>query len=113
MLKNIKDEAKAQDIVQDTYVKFWEKKDDVDITKVKSYLFTTAYHRMIDVIRRDKKQGSFEVVKEENYSTESGYSDLQEILHEAIEQLPEDQKAVILLKCSLRNPCMAYRFFFK
>ena len=98
VLKNIKDEAKAQDIVQDTYVKFWEKKDDVDVTKVKSYLFTTAYHRMIDVIRRDNKQGSFEVVKEENYSTESGYSDLQEILHEAIDQLPEDQKAVILLR---------------
>lgn len=98
VLKNIRDDAKAQDIVQDTYVKFWEKKDDVDVTKIKSYLFTSAYHRMIDVIRRDKKQGSFEVVKEENYSTESGYSDLQEILHEAIEQLPENQKAVILLR---------------
>lgn len=98
VLKNIKDEAKAQDIVQDTYVKFWEKKDDVDEKKIKSYLFTTAYHKLIDVVRRDKKQGSFELVKEENYSTESSYSDLQEILHQAIEQLPEDQKAVILLR---------------
>ena len=78
--------------------KFWEKKDDVDEKKVKSYLFTTAYHKLIDVTRRDKKQGSFDVVKEENYSVESGYSDLQEILHKAIEQLPEDQKAVILLR---------------
>lgn len=98
VLKNIKDEAKAQDIVQDTYIKFWEKKDDVDEKKIKSYLFTTAYHKLIDVVRRDKKQGSFELVKEENYSTESSYSDLQEILHQAIEQLPEDQKAVILLR---------------
>ncbi len=98
VLKNIKDDAKAQDIVQDTYIKFWEKKDDVDEKKIKSYLFTTAYHKLIDVVRRDKKQGSFELVKEENYSIESGYSDLQEILHQAIEQLPEDQKAVILLR---------------
>ncbi|MDF1673606.1 MAG: RNA polymerase sigma factor [Vicingaceae bacterium] len=98
VLKNIKDDAKAQDIVQDTYVKFWEKKDDVDEKKIKSYLFTTAYHKLIDVVRRDKKQGSFELVKEENYSTESDYSDLQEILHQAIGQLPEDQKAVILLR---------------
>lgn len=98
VLKNIKDEDKAKDIVQDTYVKFWEKKDNVDLTKIKSYLFTTAYHTLIDVVRREKKQASFSLVKEESYSTNSEYSDLQEILHEAIEQLPEDQKAVILLR---------------
>ena len=98
VLKNIKDEDKAKDIVQDTYIKFWEKKDDVDINKIKSYLFTTAYHKFIDVVRREKKQGSFDLVKEENYTTTSDYSDLQEILHDAIDQLPEDQKAVILLR---------------
>ncbi len=98
ILKNIRDEDKAKDLVQDSYVKFWEKKDNVDESKIKSYLFTTAYHTMIDMIRREKKQGSFDDVREESYSTESSYSDLQEILHEAIEQLPEDQKAVILLR---------------
>ena len=98
VLKNIKDIDKAKDIVQDTYLKFWEKRDSVNQRKVKSYLFTTAYHTLIDVVRREKKQGSFEDVKEDKYSTQSEYSDLQEILHEAIEQLPEDQKAVILLR---------------
>jgi len=98
VLKNIKDEDKAKDIVQDTYVKFWEKKDDVNPSKIKSYLFTTAYHTLIDVARREKKQGSFDEVKEEGYSSSEGYSDLQEILHQAIDQLPEDQKAVILLR---------------
>ncbi|MCB0402728.1 MAG: RNA polymerase sigma factor [Flavobacteriales bacterium] len=98
VLKNIKDEEKAKDIVQDTFIKFWEKKDDVDPEKVRSYLFTTSYHRLIDVVRRDQKQSPFEVVKENQHSTESQYSDLQEILLEAIEQLPADQKAVILLR---------------
>jgi RNA polymerase sigma factor (sigma-70 family) len=98
VLKNIKDNDKAKDIVQDTYLKFWEKKDSVSQNKIKSYLFTTAYHTLIDVVRKEKKQESFEDVKEEIYSTQSEYSDLQEILHEAIEQLPEDQKAVILLR---------------
>lgn len=97
VLKNIKDEEKAKDIVQDTYVKFWEKKDDVDPNKIKSYLFATAYHKLIDVVRKEKKQRSFDV-NENNYSSESSYSDLQEILHDAIEKLPEDQKAVILLR---------------
>jgi len=98
ILKNIKDEHKAKDIVQDTYVKFWEKKDDVNVAKIKSYLFTTAYHTLIDVVRKDKRQANFNSVKEENYSTETSYSDLQEILLEAIDKLPEDQKAVILLR---------------
>jgi RNA polymerase sigma factor (sigma-70 family) len=98
VLKNIKDEDKAKDIVQDTYVKFWEKKDGVDVAKIKSYLFTTAYHTLIDMVRKDKKQGSFDEVKESSFSSENHYSDLQEILHQAIDQLPEDQKAVILLR---------------
>lgn len=98
VLKNIKDEEKAKDIVQDTFIKFWEKKNDVDSGKIKSYLFTTAYHKLIDVVRKEKKQGSFDEVKERNYSAEDSYSDLQEILHEAVEKLPEDQKAVILLR---------------
>ncbi len=98
VLKNIKDIDKAKDIVQDTFLKFWEKRDNVDTSKIKSYLFTTAYHTLIDVVRKEKKQGSFDDVREESFSTQSEYSDLQEILHQAIEQLPEDQKAVILLR---------------
>jgi RNA polymerase sigma-70 factor (ECF subfamily) len=98
ILKNIRDEDKAKDIVQDTYLKFWEKKDKVDSAKIKSYLFTTAYHTLIDVVRKEKKKASINEVKEESYSTYSEYSDLQEILHEAIEQLPEVQKSVILLR---------------
>lgn len=98
VLKNIKDEEKAKDIVQDTFEKFWNKKEDVQQGKEKSYLFTTAYHTLIDVTRREKKQGNFKEVREENYSVNNQYSDLQEVLHEAIEKLPEDQKAVIMLR---------------
>jgi RNA polymerase sigma factor (sigma-70 family) len=98
VLKNIKDIDKAKDIVQDTFLKFWEKRDNVDVSKSKSFLFTTAYHTLIDVVRREKKQGSFNDVKEEEYSIQTEYSDLQEVLHRAIDQLPENQKAVILLR---------------
>ena len=98
VIKNIRDEEKAKDIIQDTYEKLWVKKDDVNIEKVKSYLFTTAYHKIIDTVRKDKRMGDFEEVNESMYSTSRNYSDLQEILHEAIDKLPEIQKAVILLR---------------
>lgn len=98
VLKNIKDEDKAKDIIQDTFEKFWNKKDDVQEGKEKSYLFTTAYHTLIDVTRKEKRQGNFDEAKEESYSVNSQYSDLQEVLEEAINKLPEDQKAVIMLR---------------
>lgn len=98
VLKNIKDEEKAKDIIQDTFEKFWHKKDTVQPGKEKAYLFTIAYHAAIDQTRRDKKMGSFNEVKEEDYFDNSHYSDLQEVLHQAINQLPADQKAVIMLR---------------
>ena len=98
ILKNIRDSDKAKDIVQDTYEKLWLKVETVSCDKVKSYLFTTAYHTMIDVIRREKKQGDFNDVKPDYYSHNEQYSDLTEILHHAINKLPEAQRSVIMLR---------------
>ncbi len=98
ILKNIHDSDKAKDIVQETYEKLWLKVETVSYEKVKSYLFTTAYHTMIDILRREKKQGDFNTVKPDNYAHNEQYSDLNEILHEAINRLPDAQRSVILLR---------------
>ncbi len=98
VLKQLKNEEKTKDIIQDTFTKFWERRDNVNPNKVKSYLFTTAYHALIDVVRKDKKQVAFENINTEIVSENNQYSDLQEILHKAIDKLPADQKAVILLR---------------
>ena len=55
--KNIRDSEKAKDIVQDAFIKLWENADKIASDKAKSYLFTTAYRRMIDIIRREKEAG--------------------------------------------------------
>lgn len=98
ILKNIKDQDKAHDIVQDSYEKLWLNVKSVDHKKVKSYLFTTAYRTMIDLIRREKKKADFEQVNVSAYAHEDQYSDIQEVLHQAIEQLPADQRSVIMLR---------------
>jgi len=98
ILKNIRDEEKAKDIIQDTYEKLWVNVSKVNFEKVKSYIFTTAYHTMIDLIRREKKQVDFETVNVEKYAHSEQYTDLNELLHNAIEKLPEDQRSVILLR---------------
>ena len=98
LLKNVRDDARAQDLVQDTFEKLWRKVEVVDFKKAKSYLFTAGYHTMIDGIRRAKKQGDFNEVSPTTLSIRDGYSDLNEILHEALDQLPEVQKSIILLR---------------
>lgn len=99
ILKHIKDRDKARDIVQDTWEKMWVKVEEITAEKAKSYLFTAAYRTMIDLIRRDAKQGKFEEAKvAKRMVTQNNYTDLQEILHKAIEKLPEIQKSVVLLR---------------
>jgi len=95
---NLKDDDRSNDIVQDTYEKLWRHVSEIEFTVVKSWLFSTAYHTMIDIIRREKKMTAMEPVHEREMIHESQYSDLNEILHEALERLPEQQKTSVMLR---------------
>ncbi len=97
-LKNMGIAMTAQDIVQDCYEKLWVHLDRVDPVKVKSWLFTTAHHTMIDGIRKSKKESLHESGKLPDKPFDHGYSDLQEILNQAVEKLPRIQKSVLLLR---------------
>jgi len=98
ILKNIKDEDKAKDVVQDSFEKMWLKVDDISFEKSRSYLFTTAYHTMIDAIRKDKKISDFEQVEPYAHTYKKEYLGLKEIIEDALQKLPEIQKSVILLR---------------
>ncbi len=98
ILKNAKDEALAQDVVQDSYEKLWMNYKNVQFEKVKSYLFTTAYRTMIDHFRRSKKITNTEDYDYNKHFHNEQYSDISEILQQAVNQLPKDQKAAIILR---------------
>ncbi|MCL2073410.1 MAG: RNA polymerase sigma factor [Marinilabiliaceae bacterium] len=98
VLKNIKDEDKASDIVQDAYEKMWVQRIGIDAEKSKSYLFTTAYHILIDYVRKDKRMVPLEETTKIEPYYETGYSDLSEILNKALDRLPEKQKMVLLMR---------------
>jgi len=98
LLKNIKDVDVAQDLVQDSFMKLWLKHKDVNYKKSKSYLFSTAYHTMIDHIRKHKRMTSFEGNEYLAPTTYENYSDLKEVLDLALQQLPDIQKSVVLLR---------------
>ncbi len=98
VLKNIKDSDKAKDIVQDTFEKVWKNHTDINFAKAKSYLFSTAYHTMIDSIRREKYKAEWDKADENKFFSNDSYSDVNEVLHKALDLLPADQKNVILLR---------------
>jgi len=95
---SLKDEDRANDIVQDAFEKLWRNVAEIEFTVAKSWLFSTAYHGMIDIIRKEKRMTGMDVSHEREIVYESGYSDLNEILHEAIGRLPEQQKNAVLLR---------------
>jgi RNA polymerase sigma factor (sigma-70 family) len=95
---NLRDEDRSNDIVQDAYEKLWRHVTEIEYSVVKSWLFTTAYHNMIDIIRKEKRMTSLEPSHESEMIYESHYTDLNEILHKAVSRLPEQQKTAILLR---------------
>jgi RNA polymerase sigma-70 factor (ECF subfamily) len=97
-LKHLKNEMSAKDIVQETFTKVWIKHEEVSFEKVKSYLFTTAYHAIIDWIRKEQKSGDIEKTNADSRSSSMENFDLQEVLDEALKTLPEIQKTVVLLR---------------
>jgi RNA polymerase sigma factor (sigma-70 family) len=95
---HLRDSERANDIVQDSFEKLWRNVIFIEYQVVKSWLFSTAYHNMIDIIRKEKRMTSMEPDHEKELVFESSYCDLNEILHEALERLPEQQKTSVLLR---------------
>ena len=99
ILKNIKDRDTAQDIVQESYVRMWERVKEVAYEKARAYLFTTAYHTMIDHIRKNQRLSSLDDSYTETHDESPGtYNDLKEVINEAVAKLPEIQRSVIMLR---------------
>ncbi len=100
ILSNIRDENKAQDIVQDSFEKMWINHESVEFEKAKSFLFRIAYNRMIDVIRHEKRMTTSDDITSRKEESGSDYkqSELKEIISNALDKLSETQRSVILLR---------------
>ena len=98
ILKNMRDEDKARDVVQDSFEKMWLKVGEISFEKARSYLFTTAYHAMIDAIRKEKYQTPLDDATMNDHGYHDEYLGLKEVLEKALMRLPSDQRSVVLLR---------------
>lgn len=99
ILKNIKHSEDAQDVVQSAFEKLWVNRINVETAKSKSYLFTIAYHQMIDHIRKVKRMHYKEDIPEQIGGVEmQPQRYLRKQLEEALATLSEQQRTLVLLK---------------
>ncbi|MHA4843265.1 RNA polymerase sigma factor [Flavitalea antarctica] len=98
ILKNLRHEEDARDVVQSAFEKMWINRADVDNSKCKSFLFTVAYHQMIDHIRKSKRITLKEEFKEESRIYDKPVQNTKKILEQALGRLPETQRSLVLLK---------------
>ena len=96
---SLRNREEAEDVVQESFTRVWEKLKTVDYAKAKSYLFTTAHHAMIDEVRhRQRFASTEEPLPIETKTTQSPYPDVNDILHKALGTLPEAQRNALLLR---------------
>jgi|SRR5688572_28221568 len=98
IVKNLRHEEDARDVVQTAFEKMWRNRDEVDARRAKSYLFTVAYHQMIDHIRKIQRIQLKEEFNEGLKIQDRPASNLKKVLEEALGRLSETQRSLVLLK---------------
>lgn len=98
IVKNLRHEEDARDVVQTAFEKLWRAREEVDNEKSKSYLFTVAYNAMIDHLRKVKRVSLKEEFKEEVKVQNRQVNNTREVLERALARLSETQRSLVMLK---------------
>ena len=97
MLKSTRQVEDARDLVQSSFEKLWIHRSEVNMLKSKSYLFTIAYHKMIDLGRKNSRLEFRETLPDQTESR-TGQPRLKDLLEKALARLNERQRSLVLLK---------------
>jgi RNA polymerase sigma-70 factor, ECF subfamily len=106
VFKILKNQAEADDIVQEVFVKIWETRENLgDYKLLNSYFFTIAYNNSIDLIRKrinnnkylEHLKNSSVIQISPSVISEVEFNELNSHVKKLIANLPERQKQVYLL----------------
>lgn len=94
--KYISDSEQIKDLLQNVFLRFWEKRAEIEIhTSLKAYLYRSAHNECINYLRSVSQMdcSDFSSAYENRYSEETVQSNLQildmeSIIHQTIEELP-------------------------
>jgi len=98
IVKNLRHEEDAKDIVQTAFEKLWRNLETVNVEKSKSFLFTVAYNQMIDHIRKVKRINLKEDFSDDQRVQHMPAQNLRKTLEEALSRLSDIQRSLVMLK---------------
>ena len=98
IVKNLRHEEDARDVVQSAFEKLWIHRAEVDGLKSKSYLFTVAYNQMIDHLRKAKRVYLKEDFREDQKIQDKPMHNAKAVLQDALARLSETQRSLVMLK---------------
>jgi len=98
----LKSRVEAEEIVQDCFLKIWEKRQQLrDDISLKGYLFTTAHHGILNQLRRSQHQQRFQThvaTQQPAVATnEAEYSEMEVLYQAALEKLPPKRRQIFIL----------------
>lgn len=102
----LKDELAAEEIVQNLFLKLWEKKEKIDIqTSVKAYLYKAVYFDSLNFIKHEKVKTTYQTqtayvmknTKADAATDKLYHRNLEERLRTAMNDLPEQCRTVFQL----------------
>ncbi|RYY41732.1 MAG: RNA polymerase sigma factor [Chitinophagaceae bacterium] len=98
IVKNLRHEEDARDVVQTAFEKLWRARTEVDPEKSKSFLFTIAYNAMIDHLRKVKRIYLKEEFNPDLKVINRPVHNAKAVLEEALSRLSETQRSLVMLK---------------
>ena len=100
----LKSHEDAENLVQEVFVKIWEKRKELDASlSFESFVYTISYNTSISLIRKKLSEKSFQeewfrrIQNEMQVVNEADYNDLNDRAKKLIEQLPPRRRQVYVM----------------
>lgn len=95
----VKNKEMAEDIVQETYLKFWENKSYKDIGKEEAYLYTIARNLCMDEFRRPVSENVEDHQEIQDVTSESDSQITDRIaIEDALDRLDGELREIVVLR---------------
>lgn len=98
ILKASGNQVQAQDVVQNVFLKLWERRKNIQVETAKPLLYKMAYQNMIDLYRSEQARQKREILLRTESVNPSIQFGRRELLDTAFELLKPIQKHLILLR---------------
>lgn len=105
VLKKVKSEAIAEEIIQDTFLRLWTSRETIaEMASPAGYLYRIAANRTLDYLRKLSREQNFldrytgRTEEPENVEESIYYNETRKAVEEAVRQLPAQRRNIYLLR---------------